>query len=247
MGTGTGVVDYDASARLHTLPPRAMRWRSPAHKAMMFQSRKVNTVVGSTRHVWWWKQREYVSTLEASLDVRMIANCMYARACALCAIAIVVKAICFVKEASACAFKAAHRTCYCRVFLVQAGPFLAELRVSSGCQSFQRVCALSITHSSFDPSMSLESFLIRPHLRTVTFFMSGNEVPTCVSASVSVGAHFLSCTSGRVLAQTHVPPRVYSPTITTRVRWSKEHEEFDVDFGDDADVEADADVQEGVE
>ena len=151
------------------------------------------------------------------------------------------------KEASACAAEAVHSTCYCRVFLVQAGPFLAELRVSSGCQTFQRVCALSITHSSFDPSMSLKSFLTRPHLRTVIFFMSGNEVPTCVSASVSVGAHFLSCTSGRVLAQIHVPTRVCSPTFTTRVRWSKEREEVDVDVGDDVDVEAGADVQEGVE
>ena len=114
-----------------------------------------------------------------------------ARACALCAIAIVVEAICFVKEASACAVDAAHSTYYCRVFLVQAGPFLAKLRVLNKCQSFQCVCALSITHSSFDPSMSLKSFLTRPHLRTVTFFMSGNEVPSCVSASVSVGAHTL--------------------------------------------------------
>ena len=170
-----------------------------------------------------------------------------ARACTLCAIAIVVEAIYFVKEASACAFEAAHSTCYCRVFLVQAGPFLAKLRVSSGCQSFQRVCALSIKHSSFDPSMSLKSFLTRPHLRTVKFFMSRNEVPTCVSASVSMGAHILSCTSGRVLAQIHVPTRVYSPTFTTRVRWSKEREEVDVEVGDDVDVEADADVQEGVE
>ena len=60
-------------------------------------------------------------------------------------------------------------------------------------------------------------------------------------------AHFLSCTSGRVLAQIHVPTRVYSHTFTTRVRCSKEREEVDVDVGDDADVEADADVQEGVE
>ena len=84
--------------------------------------------------------------------------------------------------------------------------------------------------------MSLKSFLTRPHLRTVKFFMSGNEAPTCVSASVSVEA-----------AQIHVPTRVYSPTFTTRVRLSKEREEVDVDVGDDVDVEADADVQEGVE
>ena len=53
---------------------------------MIFQSREENTVVGSIRHVWLWTQRELapnqkecgecVSNLEASLDVRMIANCM---------------------------------------------------------------------------------------------------------------------------------------------------------------------------
>ena len=34
------------------------------------------------------------------------------------------------------------------------------------------------------------------------------------------------------------PLVVYSPTFTTRVRWSKEREEVDVDVGDDVDVEA---------
>ena len=68
----------------------------------------------------------------------------------------------------------------------------------------------------------------------------------CLGISLR-GAHFLSCTSGRVLAQIHVPTRVYSPTFTTRVRWSKEREELDVDVGDEVDVEAGADVQEGVE
>ena len=32
---------------LHTLMRRAMRWPSPAQKAMRFQSRKVNTIVGT--------------------------------------------------------------------------------------------------------------------------------------------------------------------------------------------------------
>ena len=50
-----------------------------------------------------------------------------------------------------------------------------------------------------------------------------------------------------MLAQIHVPTRVYSPTFTKRVRWSKEREELDVDVDDEVDVEADADVQEGVE
>ena len=60
-----------------------------------------------------------------------------ARACALCAIAIVVEAICFVKEDSACAVEAAHSTYYCRVFLVQAGPFLPSC-----------VCQAGVNHSN---------------------------------------------------------------------------------------------------
>ena len=93
---------------------------------------------------------ENFSNQVALFTAHVLAHCVRSR--------FVVEAICFVKEASASPVEAAHSTCYCRVFLVQAGPFLAELRVSSGCQSFQRVCALSIKHSSFDPSMSLKSF-----------------------------------------------------------------------------------------
>ena len=71
-----------------------------------------------------------------------------ARACALCAIAIVVEAICFVKEASACAVEAAHSTCYCRVFLVQAGPFLAELRGVKRV-SIIPTCLCAFNHAQF--------------------------------------------------------------------------------------------------
>ena len=99
-------------------------------------------------------------------------------------------------------------------FLVQAGPLLAKLRVSSGCQSFQRVCALSIKHSSFDPSMSLKSFLTRPHLRTVKFFMSGTE-STYMCLGISLRGSTLSFLHiwSRAGAQIHVPTRVCNPNI----------------------------------
>ena len=60
-----------------------------------------------------------------------------ARACALCAIAIVVEAICFVKEASACAVKprTAHVIAVC--FLFKRVPFLPSC-----------VCHAGVNHSN---------------------------------------------------------------------------------------------------
>ena len=94
---------------------------------------------------------------------------------------------------------------------VEAGPSLDKRHVSIFAP-FSRAFMICL---SCDSSMSLRPFQFG---HTGRFCLSGNEVPASISALVSVVVHVLSYISEHMLANAHVPTRVYSDTFTTPFR-----------------------------